>query len=224
VLDRFRTLHPRRCCSTYISGCLRTLGEGLTSPEAYRSVRDAKCSGRSAWRSVPGYARAWIAAARAEQMRRRQSIATDLHRRAAAFRNKQRTRPRRGDADRLRIPTSKKEMLAVQPISNPCGKVRDRREFFGRNCRRYCGQDIRSRTFLFQLAEAGLHGQTVCSPNDLCSGRFEDAKCLKNLARNPGSRVAIAVPQRGEKRHDRPRRTKTRAIIRSVAFGGLNRQ
>src|SRR5882762_6333326 len=199
-LDRF---HPRPCLQYYIKRCLGPCVQGLTSPEAYQeAVRDVKLflEGRHADLSQSLRAR-MDAAARAEQY---ESAAKyrDLISTVEQLSEKQRIAAAEGDDADVYGFHFENEMLAVNLFHTRGGKVLDRREFFWDELPEVVpGKIFDAGTLFSSLLKQVYIGQQYIPRMIYVPVDFEDRELLEEmLGETRGSRVEIAVPQRGEKR------------------------
>ena len=199
-LDRF---HPRPCLQYYIKRCLGPCVQGLTNPEAYQeAVRDVKLflEGRHADLSQSLRAR-MDAAARSEQY---ESAAKyrDLISTVEQLSEKQRIAAAEGDDADVYGFHFENEMLAVNLFHTRGGKVLDRREFFWDELPEIVpGMKFDAGTFFSSLLKQVYIGQQYVPRMIYVPVDFEDRELLEEmLGEARGSRVEIAVPQRGEKR------------------------
>src|SRR5258708_2873009 len=199
-LDRF---HPRPCLQYYIKRCLGPCVQGLTSPEAYQeAVRDVKLflEGRHADLSQSLRAR-MDTAARAEQY---ESAAKyrDLISTVEQLSEKQRIAAAEGDDADVYGFHFENEMLAVNLFPTPCGQGLDRREFFWDELPEVVpGKTFDAGTLFSSLLKQVYIGQQYVPRMIYVPVDFEDRELLEEmLGETRGSRVEIAVPQRGEKR------------------------
>jgi excinuclease ABC subunit C len=199
-LDRF---HPRPCLQYYIKRCLGPCVQGLTSPEVYQeAVRDVKLflEGRHGDLSQSLRAR-MDAAARAEQYEAAAKY-RDLISTVEQLSEKQRIAAAEGDDADVYGFHFENEMLAVNLFHTRGGKVLDRREFFWDELPEVLrGQKFEAGTFFSSLLKQVYIGQQYVPRMIYVPVDFEDSELLEEiLGETRGSRVEIAVPQRGEKR------------------------
>src|SRR5437762_3375685 len=201
-VDLNRT-HPRPCLQYYIRRCLGPCVEGLTTPEAYQeAVRDVKLflEGRHADLSHSLRVR-MDAAARAEQYEAAAKY-RDLISTVEQLSEKQRIAAAEGDDADVYGFHFENEMLAVNLFHTRGGKVLDRREFFWDELPEIVpGETFDAGTFFSSLLKQVYIGQQYVPRMIYVPVDFEDRELLEEmLGETRGSRVEIAVPQRGEKR------------------------
>ena len=195
--------HPRACLQYYMKRCLGPCVSGLTTPEAYaESIRDVKLFLEGRHGELIGSLRQRMAAVAENEQYELAAKYRDLIVTVDQVMEKQRMATVEGDdADVLNY-HFENHMLAVNVFHLRGGKVLDRREYFWEDLGDLEGPNGFEVGEFFRTLLTQLYAESQYVPRSIfIPVEFEDRETLEDLlSEKRGTRVSIAIPQRGDKR------------------------
>jgi len=195
--------HARPCLQYYMKRCLGPCVSGLTTPEAYgEAIRDVRMFLEGHHTELTGSLRRRMEAAAAAEQYELAAKYRDLTVTVDQVMEKQRISAAEGDDADVINYHFEAHLLAVNLFHMRGGKVVDRREFFWEDLGELEGENGFEVGEFFSTFLTQLYADSAYVPGQVfIPVEFEDRAVLEELlTEKRGTRVHIAVPQRGERR------------------------